>query len=131
MAEKGSLVLFVYTARMAIPIKHAYISIWKPKTKELLGFRVTNEQGQTALFEMPTPDIGLSLSPQSEDAPYQTPFTLLDVQVDHAAYQSVRIENVQLFPGRESVQMVNLIPLGENANQAERTVNYPISFQAL
>ncbi|MBO5408519.1 MAG: hypothetical protein J6A61_03845 [Clostridia bacterium] len=131
MPEKGSLVVFVTTARMAIPIKNAKISIFKPKTKELLGFRTSDAQGLSEPFETETPDVGLSLTPQNGENPSDVPFSVFDVQIDHPMYQSILIEDVQVFSGRKSIQNADLIPLSEYANPQESTVTYPITPQLL
>ncbi len=131
MAEKGSLVVYVTTARSAIPVGNARISIFRPDTKQLLGFRSTNAEGFTVAFETETPDIGLSLTPQNQDNAYEVPFAVFDVQVDHPQYQSVLIEDVQVFSDRKSIQNVDLIPLAEYANPQDSTSTFPIPPQSL
>ncbi len=131
MDEKGSLVVFVTTARMAIPVKNAKISIFKPKTKELLGFRTSNAEGLSEPFELETPDVELSLNPQDGGNVADIPFATLDVQIVHPMYQSILIEDVQVFSGRKSIQNVDLIPLAEYAGSDERTATYPITPQPL
>lgn len=131
MAEKGSLVVFVTTARSAIPVQDARVSIFKPDTKQLLGFRRTNAEGIASRFETTTPNIDLSLTPQNPDNAYETPFAIFDVQVDHPKYQSVLIEDVQVFSDRESIQNVDLIPLAEYADENNLTETFPIPPQSL
>ena len=131
MPEKGSLVVFVTTARMAIPVKNAKISIFKPKTKQLLAFRSSDAQGLSEPFETQTPDISLSLTPQNGENPSEVPFSLFDVQIDHPMYQSILIEDVQVFSGRKSIQNADLIPLSEYSAPADSSVTYPITPQQL
>lgn len=131
MAEKGSLIVFVTTARMAIPIKNAGVSVFEVYSKKLLGFRRSNEEGKTEIFEIQTPDTDLSLSPQNGETERTEPFRVVDVQVDHPMYQSILIEDVQIFPGRESIQNADLIPLSEYANPNNNTQTFPIPPQSL
>lgn len=131
MSQNGSLIVVVTTARMAIPIKDAYVSIFKPKSKKLLGFRTTNAEGKTAVFETETPDEALSLSPQNGENTYESPFAVFDVQIVHPMYQSILIEDVQVFSGQTSIQNADLIPLSEYANPKDSTSIFPISPQAL
>lgn len=131
MAEKGLLTVFVTTARMAIPIKNAAVSFFEADSKKLLGFRRSNEEGKTQVFEIETPDTGLSLSPQNGNEVKNEPFRVLDVQVNHPMYQSILIEDVQIFPGRESIQNADLIPLSEYANAKDNTEIFPITPQNL
>ncbi len=131
MAQKGSLIIFVTTARMAIPVKNAGVSIFEAGSKKLLGFRRSNEEGKTEVFEIETPDIEESLSPQGNDNAIGNPFRVVDVQVDHPMYQSILNEDVQIFPGRESIQNADLIPLSEYPTQSNQTEIFPTPPQNL
>lgn len=130
MAQKGTLIVFVTTARMAIPIKNASVSIFETGSKNLLGFRRSNEEGKTEVFEIETPDTNESLSPQENEST-KKPFRVVDVQVDHPMYQSILIEDVQIFPDRESIQNADLIPLSEYPSESSQTEVFPISPQNL
>ena len=129
MAEKGTLVVFVYTARMAIPIKNARVSLLDSETQDLIGFRSTNEEGLTSVFELDTPDTSLSLSP--EESGNSTPFSVVDILITHPMYQKILVKNVQIFPNRESIQNVNMIPLDEFENPKTTETIYPIPAQNL
>lgn len=129
MAEKGTLVVFVYTARMAIPIKNARVSLLDSETQDLIGFRSTNEEGLTSVFELDTPDTSLSLSP--EESGNNTPFSVVDILITHPMYQKILVKNVQIFPNRESIQNVNMIPLDEFENPKTTETIYPIPAQNL
>lgn len=129
MAEKGTLIVFVYTARMAIPIKNARVSLLESDTQNLIGFRSTNEEGLTTAFELDTPDTDLSLSPgESGD---NAPFSVVDILITHPMYQNILVKNVQIFPNRESIQNVNMLPLDEFQNPKTAETVYPITPQNL
>ena len=125
MAEKGTLIVFVYTARMAIPIKNAKVSVLDTKTNDLIGFRSTNEEGLTSVFEFDAPDTNLSLSPG--EAGDSVPFSVVDILITHP----ILVKDVQIFPNRESIQNVNMIPLDEFDNPKTAETIYPIPPQSL
>lgn len=129
MAEKGTLIVFVYTAGMAIPIKNARVSLLDSETQDLIGFRSTNEEGLTSTFELDTPNTDLSLTPR--EAGDSEPFSAVDILITHPMYQKILVKNVQVFPNRESIQNVNMIPLDEFQNPKTAETIYPISPQNL
>ena len=129
MPEKGTLIVFVYTARMAIPIKNARVSLLDSKTQNLIGFRSTNEEGLTTAFELETPDSSLSLSPR--EVGEDEPFSVVDILITHPMYQKILVKDVQIFPNRESIQNVNMIPLDEFQNPKTAETIYPIPPQNL
>lgn len=131
MAEKGSLVVFVTTARMAIPVRDARVSVYDPETRQLLGFRTTNNEGLTEIFELETPDITLSQSPQNGEESPATPFRVCNVQVNHPQYYSVLIEDVQIFSNRKSIQNVELIPIEEFGTAKNNSSEFLVTPQNL
>ena len=129
MPEKGTLIVFVYTARMAIPIKNARVSLLESSSQNLIGFRLTNEEGLTSAFELDTPNTNLSLSPA--EAGDEAPFSVVDILITHPMYQNILVKNVQIFPNRESIQNVNMLPLDEFQNPKTPETIYPITPQNL
>ena len=129
MPEKGTLIVFVYTARMAIPIKNARVSLLNSDTQDLIGFRSTNEEGLTTAFELDTPNTDSSLTPG--EAGDSKPFSVVDILITHPMYQKILVKNVQIFPNRESIQNVNMIPLDEFQNPKTTEIIYPITPQNL
>lgn len=127
MAEKGSLIVWVTTARNAIPVKNASVSVFEPNSKRLLGFRRSGNEGVTSAFEIETPNMDLSLTPQDG----VTPFRVVDVQVDHPMYRSILVKDVQIFADRQSIQNADLVPLAEYSNPDDQTAVYPIEPQNL
>ena len=109
--------------------KNARVSLLESGTQNLIGFRSTNEEGLTAVFELETPDIDLSLSPGN--AGEGEPFSVVDILITHPMYQKILVKNVQIFPNRESIQNVNMIPLDEFQNSKTTETVYPISPQNL
>lgn len=143
MAGKGTLVVQLYTARRAIPIMGASVTVRKKVDEgtELVAFRSTDQNGITEPIEIVTPDISESLSPggqtdddgesqgsdgesesQTEDIRSEQPFTVVDIQIDHPQYYSVLVENAQIFPEQESRQRLQLIPLPEFMNGSDNII---------
>ena len=75
---------------------------------------------------LPTPDLDLSLAPSD-----QRPFTTCNMQFDHPAYYTILIRNVQVFPDRESIQMMEMLPLPEDAPEEERGMAFLMTPQNL
>lgn len=119
MAEKGSLIAQVYTARMAIPVEGVSVTITTDDIDrpEIIAYRTTDLNGRTQPVELVTPDIGLTLTPSPE-----TGFTTCNVQLDHPNYYSVLVEHVQVFPEIESIQQMEMVPLEEFAPEVKRRI---------
>ena len=114
MPNIGTLITQVYTSNSHLPIKDATVSIIKRRRvgqPELLAVRVTDQNGKTTPVAIETPPVEESYSPGG------VPYALCDVWVEHMNYQVVEIQNVQIFPGVESIQDVQVTPLGRNQNQ--------------
>ncbi|MCI8285118.1 MAG: hypothetical protein HFE90_07640 [Firmicutes bacterium] len=152
MAGKGTLVVQLYTARRAIPIMGAAVTVSRKVDEgtELIAFRSTNQNGITEPIEIVTPDISESLSPNGQPAESgslqgginnaeeteregtgqegsqvfgsEKPFTVVDIQIDHPQYYSVLIENAQIFPDQESRQRLQLIPLPEFMSSSDNII---------
>ena len=116
MAEKGSLIAQVYTARMAIPVEGVSVTITTDdRTRpEIIAYRTTDLNGRTQAVEFETPDINLTLSPSEE-----TGFSTCNIQLDHPNYYSVLVEHVQIFPETESIQQMEMVPLEEFAPEVK------------
>lgn len=125
---EGYIVFQVYTSRGPIPIAGAYASVTKGNSdkRELLGFRITDEDGRTDPIAIETPPKGLSLEPGAEE-----PFALCDIRVDHPEYYTVHVKDVQIFDGLTSLQQVQMIPLQEEAPVNERSETFTVAAQNL
>ena len=111
MEQHGTIMVHAFTSRAQLPVAGATIVIsqqTEEKKHMLYAVRVTNENGEIPPVQVPTP-MG-SRNPGTE-----TPYTLLDVWVEHPGYQLELIRNAQVFSGTDSVLEVALIPLAEHA----------------
>ena len=106
--SKGYLRVRSFTAGGAIPIKGAIVRLrgGDEENHELFRSVVTDRDGVGYFEELPTPNVSYSLSPRPKEAPY----ALYDLEITAEGYDSKTIQGVQVFPGIESYQPINLIP---------------------
>lgn len=75
----------------------------------MLAMRISDRSGKIAPITIPTPEASESQSPGES----KQPFTSVILQVYRTAYETVRIEGLQVFPGITTQQEIQLIPLSE------------------
>lgn len=116
----GSLEFMVFTAREALPVEGAAITI----TTRIDGEQhtmfngVTNQSGETESITLPAPSKELS---QDFDNDIQ-PFSLYDATVSKDGFTKVILRDIPVFDGVRSIQRVAMIPeLADN----ERNTNSP------
>lgn len=108
MPTSGSLIVRVFVSRAQLPIPGATVIVYTNGSNgqhNLLAIRHTNESGIAGPIELAT-NGSLGLTP---DAPI--PFTNYQLVVEHPNYQLALFEDLQVFPGVETIQDVPLIPL--------------------
>lgn len=120
MASKGYITAQIFTARQVVPVSEASVMVTKRngETDELVGFRITNEDGRTGAIEVQTPDEMLSLEPGNN-----APFSVFDIHVEHPGYYPVTIVDAQVFSGVTTEQRVELIPVADNTNPANEKLD--------
>lgn len=129
MASIGTLITRVYTSRAEIPIQGATVAVTQKSTNgrhQLLATRLSNSSGKTTPIQINTPNLSAGLSPGN-----QTPFTLVDLWVEAPGYEIITIQDIQVFPGVETVQELELIPLPEMAIPGSRSEQVQITPQNL
>jgi hypothetical protein len=129
MASQGSLTVNAYLSGETVPVFGAVVTVTKREGDKdtLLGVRITDINGKTPELLIDTPDVDLSLSPQ-EGA---VPFTSVDVRVDHPSVYTVITRNVQIFPGKLSIENVELIPLSDRFDSKDKEEEIDITPQDL
>lgn len=108
MSKSGTLLVRVFLSRAQLPIPDATVAVYTvlpDNRRKLLAVRITDESGVAGPITLPTGD-SMGLTP---DDP--VPFTDYQLIVEHPDYQIAVFEDLQLFPGVETVQDVPLIPL--------------------
>jgi hypothetical protein len=122
--DTATLVVQVSTARQAVPVPGAYVSVFcgEDESKVLIAFHPTDESGKTDAMLLAAPDRALSQTPNSPSLPY----SLYKVRVDHPGFVSVTLENVQLFGGVETILPVDLVPyVPVDEPKPLRTISFP------
>lgn len=106
--DTATLVVQVYTARQAIPIPEADVSVYcgDGDGNVLISFRTTNADGKTDPLLLSAPNRDFSETPD----PPERPYAVYHVRIDHPQYISETLEDVQLFGGVESILPVELTP---------------------
>ena len=125
MEEIGTILTRVYTSRAQIPVGSATVAFTQQGNEGrhiLLAVRVTDENGRTAPVRVATPNASASESPGTAH-----PFAVCDIWAESPGYELLVVENVQIFPGTQTLQELELIPLPENTATLppEEPVNIP------
>lgn len=120
MEDIGTLRVRVYTSRAQIPVAGATVmvtGVGEGGKIKLWSVQTTNSSGEIKTVSIPTPSRELSTSPGSGA---QTS-TICDVWAEAPGFAVLLIEGVQIFPGVETVQGMELIPLPDGENSLENT----------
>jgi hypothetical protein len=106
----GYLVVRVSTARGAIPLENATVSVrgTSAQSSDIIYSLETDESGLTPRLPLPAPPKSNSLSPDQS-----TPYSLWSIDVFKKGYVTARYESVPVYPEITSVQNAELIPLSE------------------
>ena len=125
MESYGTILTRVYTSRAQIPVGGATVAFTQRGHEGrhiLLAVRVTEANGRTAPVQVSTPNASASESPGTTD-----PFSVCDIWAESPGYELLVVENVQIFPGTQTIQELELIPLPENTATLlpESPVNIP------
>ncbi len=113
MQATGTLSVRVYTSQAQIPLEGATVVVAAPGEEgkyKLLSIQNTDSSGQICPVTIDAPALGESISPGGLPGPGR-PFALCDVWAEQPGYAMLQIENVQIFPGVETMQDMELIPL--------------------
>lgn len=113
----GFLVVRVSTARGAIPLENATVSVrgTSPQDSDIMYSLETDSSGLTPRLPLPTPPKSNSLSPNQD-----TPYSLWSIDVFCKGYATATFEGVPVYPEITSVQSAQLVPLSEGFSSYER-----------
>ena len=125
MESVGPMLTRVYTSRAQLPVEGATVAFLQRNgggRRELLAVRVTDRSGRTAPVEVATPTSSASESPGTS-----RPFAVCDIWAEAPGYELQAVDNVQIFPGTQTLQELELIPLPERApaGTSQPPVNIP------
>ena len=133
MSEQGILKIRVYTSVAQIPVEGATVVVTAPGRggkRKLISVQFTDRSGMVKPIPIDTPALGDSLAPEG-DGGTQQPFALCDVWAEHPGYAMLKAEGVQIFSGVETLQEMELIPLGEDEFSLEKRESRGGSIQNL
>ena len=106
----GYLVVRVSTARGAIPLENATVSVRGStlQNSDITYSLETDVSGLTPRLPLPAPPISNSLSPNQA-----TPYSLWNIDVFLKWFVSAKYSGVPVYSGITSVQSAELVPLSE------------------
>lgn len=112
----GYLVVRVSTARGAIPLENAAVSIrgGTPETSGIVHSLSTDRDGLTQKVALPSPPKALSTSPGNP-----SPFSLWNIDVFKEGYVPIYFQNVPVYSSIISVQPAVMVPLSEGFTTPE------------
>ena len=113
MESVGTILTRVYTSRAQLPVEGATVAFLRRDAggkRTLLAVRVTDRSGRTAPVEVPTPALSASEAPGGGQ-----PFAVCDIWAEAPGYELQAVDNVQIFPGTQTLQELELVPLPERA----------------
>ena len=110
--ESGTLTVRAYTAGGALPLEGTRIKISGALEENRFyeAELITDVDGLTAKVALPSPKKRYSLSPGAPEIPYAT----YDMVVSATGYYTKKLYGVTVFSGIDSVQPIEMIPLGSN-----------------
>ncbi len=130
--SQGTVKAVVYISQRTIPIEGANVYIYRDVNgkSELISLRKTNQNGETGLVEIDTPDKAESLSPLPDGS--DNPFASVNIFVEAEGYRSVLVHSAQVFAENLTVQNVEMVPLAEPAiREGDRVIDVFVTPQAL
>lgn len=108
--QKGTLRIQVAAANQSFPISNARVTVsleLKNGTREMFE-GLTDSSGIIDNIVLPAPELNLSQDPDSGGV---MPFAVYTTTIEHPDFVNAKFINVPVFPGIESIQAVNLVPL--------------------
>lgn len=125
MADSGTLIVRTFVSRAQLPVSDATVIISSPGAdgrQKLVSILRTNESGVAGPIALEAPAAAGSLSPGHNSSAFSS-YTLV---VEHPNYQLALFDQLQIFPGVETIQDVPLIPLSANGrNESDLTTVTP------
>ena len=118
MNESGYITVAVKTAGGALPVENAVVTV-KDENDNILYAVFTDRSGKTPRLVVPAPPKSNSETPNTG----LPPFYKYTVDTDKQGFVSVRNLNLPVYPGINSIQPVELLPLPEGASSPNVNFN--------
>lgn len=117
LSSTGYIQVHAYTGRAQIPLSGVAVTI-TDLTGSAIAMRLTNRSGTLdAPVEVSVPDRSASQTPDTGILPY----TAVNLYARLENYETIEIENLQIFPGTLTVQNLAMIPLSELPDSWNKT----------
>lgn len=126
----GHMIVRVTTARGAIPLESATVTVhnYDPEFEngrgDVIAVYTTNSSGLTERFSLPAPPRELSMSPGNGKS-YET----YNLSVTRPGYYQQYYTSVPVFEGITAIQNADMIPLPDNGQTDNFTVEDNIFFE--
>ena len=133
MQATGILSVRVYTSQAQIPLEGATVVVAAPGEEgrwKLLPIQCTDSSGKIKTIQIDAPALGESTSPGGLPGD-GAPCALCSVWAEQQGYAMLQVENVQIFPGVETVQNMELIPLPQGLCSLQQRSERDIPAQGL
>ena len=118
-AGEGYLIVHVTTARGAIPLEGAQVTVrdasedFRENRGDAIAVLISGRDGNTERIALPAPPAKDSLSPGAS-----APFETYNLEVHLEGYRGQIYYALPIFTGITAIQPVDMIPLPENGNAA-------------
>lgn len=123
----GYIQVHAYTSNARIPLQGAAVTITDPDGSTV-AMRLTNRSGTLdAPVEIVVPDRSAGLSPDTGVIPFRD----VNLYARLENFETIEIENLQVFPGTLTVQDLMMIPLSELPDSWNKTEIFPTPPQNL
>ena len=108
----------------AVPIEGAHVRIIgaDDNNREVIYSLLTDRDGITEKVMLPAPSSALTLSPEPDSPPYY----LYDIEVTREGFYPRKFSSVSVYGDVETVQNVNMIPIGAESTGIPRGSIEPI-----
>ncbi len=116
----GALKVQVFMANRVYPVSSAHVVITGKDNKKVYFDGYTNTNGIVGSLLLPAPKKVFSQSPQENP-----PYAQYDITVSHPMFQKRQYLGVPVFSGVESIQNIQLLPLGTDATDTDVTESEP------
>lgn len=121
MKNAGTLSVRVYASQAELPLKGATVVVTqstKTGKYELLSVQATDSSGMIRPIEIVTP--GSLESTEPNNGENGVPYALCNVWAEYPGYAMLQVDGVQIFPGVETIQNMEMIPLAEGQNSLQQ-----------
>ena len=108
MSSTGYIQVRTFASRARLPLRDVAITVTSSEG-DALAMRLTDESGMIDPIAVSVPNPAAGQTPDTGELP----FTAVNLLAYLARYETVRIENLQVFPDIVTSQNLELIPLAE------------------